>query len=171
MPLPKELTTVTKLSKTLALIIFLSLPIIAFLFGMKYQMLLDLKKINSITALSCTQEVKICLDGTAVGRQGPNCQFAPCPENTSDTISPIPVKTRSNISACINHLGEPQAEEVCKNIPKQGRSCETNVDCRPSCAFGCLNADWQSSGSFNDCTAEPEYSCECINSVCQSKPN
>lgn len=30
-------------------------------------------------AVSCTLEAKICPDGTAVGRQGPLCEFAPCP--------------------------------------------------------------------------------------------
>lgn len=28
---------------------------------------------------SCTEEAKICPDGTAVGRAGPDCGFAPCP--------------------------------------------------------------------------------------------
>jgi hypothetical protein len=27
----------------------------------------------------CTQEAKVCPDGSAVGRTGPNCEFAPCP--------------------------------------------------------------------------------------------
>jgi len=27
----------------------------------------------------CTQEAKICPDGSAVGRTGPNCEFARCP--------------------------------------------------------------------------------------------
>lgn len=27
----------------------------------------------------CTTEAKICPDGTGVGRTGPNCEFAPCP--------------------------------------------------------------------------------------------
>lgn len=30
-------------------------------------------------AKACTQEAKICPDGSAVGRTGPNCEFAPCP--------------------------------------------------------------------------------------------
>lgn len=30
-------------------------------------------------AVVCTQEVKTCPDGSSVGRQGPNCEFAPCP--------------------------------------------------------------------------------------------
>lgn len=40
MNLPKELTTITPLSKTIALIMFITLPIIAFLFGIKYQSML-----------------------------------------------------------------------------------------------------------------------------------
>lgn len=28
--------------------------------------------------IACTMEAKICPDGTAVGRSGPNCEFAPC---------------------------------------------------------------------------------------------
>jgi len=30
----------------------------------------------------CTEEAKICPDGTAVGRTGPDCEFAPCPDET-----------------------------------------------------------------------------------------
>jgi len=29
--------------------------------------------------VACTMEAKICPDGTAVGRVGPKCEFAPCP--------------------------------------------------------------------------------------------
>jgi len=30
--------------------------------------------------IACTMEAKLCPDGSAVGRSGPNCEFAPCPE-------------------------------------------------------------------------------------------
>lgn len=29
---------------------------------------------------ACTEEAKVCPDGSIVGRTGPNCEFAPCPE-------------------------------------------------------------------------------------------
>jgi hypothetical protein len=29
--------------------------------------------------VACTMDAKICPDGTAVGRSGPNCEFTPCP--------------------------------------------------------------------------------------------
>ncbi len=32
------------------------------------------------TSQACTQEAKICPDGTSVGRTGPHCEYAPCPE-------------------------------------------------------------------------------------------
>lgn len=35
--------------------------------------------------VACTEEAKLCPDGSAVGRTGPNCEFAPCPD-----WSPIP---------------------------------------------------------------------------------
>lgn len=31
--------------------------------------------------VACTMEAKICPDGSAVGRVGPNCEFAACPAN------------------------------------------------------------------------------------------
>lgn len=46
--------------------------------------------------IECTQEAKICPDGTSVGRTGPHCTFTPCPVGTpvsDDRIhieSPLP---------------------------------------------------------------------------------
>lgn len=33
-----------------------------------------------MTRIACTQEAKLCSDGSAVGRTGPSCEFAPCPD-------------------------------------------------------------------------------------------
>jgi len=33
---------------------------------------------------ACTMEAKICPDGSSVGRQGPNCEFAQCPNQNSE---------------------------------------------------------------------------------------
>ena len=32
------------------------------------------------TPIACTDDAKLCADGSSVGRSGPNCQFAACPE-------------------------------------------------------------------------------------------
>lgn len=42
-----------------------------------------LVSISKTKPVACTQEAKLCSDGTAVGRTGPNCEFATCPEEIS----------------------------------------------------------------------------------------
>lgn len=90
MHLPKELITVTPLSKMVALVLFISLPIVAFFFGMRYQALLMEQTYTtpsvtpSPTLIACTEEAKICPDGSAVGRTGPNCEFSKCPEQQKE---------------------------------------------------------------------------------------
>ncbi|MEK7514882.1 MAG: hypothetical protein AAB608_00675 [Patescibacteria group bacterium] len=37
--------------------------------------------------IACTEEAKLCPDGSAVGRTGPNCAFAPCPGTIAYTNS------------------------------------------------------------------------------------
>lgn len=41
------------------------------------------KGIERVTG-ACTEEAKVCPDGSAVGRVGANCEFAPCPETGDD---------------------------------------------------------------------------------------
>lgn len=41
--------------------------------------------------VACTMEARLCPDGSAVGRTGPNCEFVPCPtENATSTPFPVP---------------------------------------------------------------------------------
>ncbi len=39
--------------------------------------------------IACTAEAKLCPDGSSVGRTGPKCEFAACPESKTNTISSI----------------------------------------------------------------------------------
>ena len=58
--------------------------------------------------IACTMEAKICPDGSAVGRTGPNCEFAACPNTVSYgtihgrvTLSPTcPVETLPPDPSC-----------------------------------------------------------------------
>lgn len=111
MPLPKSLTTITPLSKALAMILFILFPFVGFYLGVQYE-----KKLNPQTSQSvnpplasptslptqpfssptissqqpisitpeenevfCTQDAKMCPDGSFVGRGGPSCEFRKCP--------------------------------------------------------------------------------------------
>lgn len=41
-----------------------------------------------ILPVACTQEAKICPDGSSVGRTEPNCEFATCPAVSAATTTP-----------------------------------------------------------------------------------
>ena len=88
MRFPKELTTVTTLSKIVALIMFITMPIIGFFLGRNYQMIFDMKNTiqNTIPVIPkiCPMDALLCPDGSSVSRTGANCDFAPCP-----TIAPL----------------------------------------------------------------------------------
>lgn len=47
--------------------------------------------------VACTTEARICPDGSAVGRTGPNCEFAPCPTGTSDNNSNTTTTTGTTV--------------------------------------------------------------------------
>jgi hypothetical protein len=42
---------------------------------------------GSANGVACTDEAKICPDGSAVGRTGPHCSFAPCPPPSAELTS------------------------------------------------------------------------------------
>ena len=68
----------------------------------------------------CTMEAKLCPDGSAVGRTGPNCEFEACPGGNNDQI----VGNDKDEHGCIGSAGYFWCEE------KQGclRSWEEKCD-------------------------------------------
>jgi len=54
--------------------------------------------VNNTTA--CTEEAKICPDGSAVGRIGPNCEFAPCPQIVGNDTDAHGCKPSAGYSWC-----------------------------------------------------------------------
>ncbi len=46
--------------------------------------------LNRTINSSCTTEALICPDGTAVGRTGPRCEFAPCANLNVGDLPPAP---------------------------------------------------------------------------------
>src|SRR4030067_2137483 len=62
----------------LGIIFLLLFSISAFYLGSKF--------INRNKKQACTQEAKLCPDGSTVSRTGPNCEFAPCPQNEPAVI-------------------------------------------------------------------------------------
>jgi hypothetical protein len=66
---------VTWYSQLLAVVLFVGVFALGFYLGqIKRESIVETSVIQG-----CTKELKICPDGTGVGRTGPNCAFAPCP--------------------------------------------------------------------------------------------
>lgn len=53
--------------------------LLVILFGVYRSNLIDGGDVLPKGDVACTQEAMLCPDGTAVGRTGPKCEFAPCP--------------------------------------------------------------------------------------------
>lgn len=43
---------------------------------------------NPDGATACTEEAKVCPDGSSVSRQGPDCEFAACPSDEAAADAP-----------------------------------------------------------------------------------
>jgi len=92
MDIKQQFTTVTRFSKIVALILFIVLPFLGFYLGMQYSKAINTTQPNQIsennaTPIVCTQEAKVCPDGSSVGRTGPSCEFAECPVLKDETAS------------------------------------------------------------------------------------
>lgn len=71
---------------------------------------------------ACTEEAKVCPDGSVVVRQGPDCEFAACPEADMDLQRTI----------CVDNCGD----GICQEMVCQGTNCpcaETRVNCPEDC--------------------------------------
>lgn len=47
----------------------------------------------ALAPIACTEEAKLCPDGSYVGRTGPQCQFSPCPKAVNATTTTSTGKT------------------------------------------------------------------------------
>ncbi len=80
--------------------------------------------------VACTEEAKVCPDGSAVGRVGPNCEFAPCPgEECSTNEDCVPAECCHSTS-CVPFWQTPDCADVmCTMECRAG-----TIDCGGGCA-------------------------------------
>lgn len=105
---------------------------------------------------ACTQEAKLCPDGSAVGRTGPNCEFAPCPT----TYPPA--------NECLKDTDCHSSQYVCQEIQGYGTAC-------PSTDPTCVPTHTTTAG---ECKIKEGYGCStdsqcaagnlCHNNICTS---
>lgn len=81
---------------------------------------------KNIEPIACTMEAKLCPDGTAVGRTGPNCEFTACPDVVP---APTPVATAGDITLSIGQKGKVGDIEITMNSIVQDSRCPVGVKC------------------------------------------
>ncbi|MDO8664235.1 MAG: hypothetical protein Q7K44_01640 [Candidatus Liptonbacteria bacterium] len=72
--------------------------------------------------IACTMEAKICPDGSAVGRTGPNCEFAACP-------AVVTVPDTGDVTLAMGQSGTFQNLKVTLNTLTQDSRCPIDVVC------------------------------------------
>ena len=83
--------------------------------------------VPTVTAIACSQEAKICPDGSAVGRQGPNCEFAACP------LAPISAPTQSpSVISTPAPAPTPTPAPISSASPASTQSSNTQIVPTPS---------------------------------------
>jgi hypothetical protein len=96
--------------------------------------------------VACTQEAKICPDGSAVGRTGPNCEFASCP-----SIAPTPTLECTKDSDC------PSSKYMCQEIMGTGTACpDGDSSCVPAHTIvqgACKLKEGSECSADSDCVA------------------
>ncbi len=82
---------------------------------------------------ACTEEAKICPDGSSVGRTGPNCEFAPCPgAECSSNADCVPAQC-CHATTCVPASQAPQCDGVACTMECRAGT----MDCGGGC--GCQN--------------------------------
>lgn len=76
--------------------------------------------------IACTMEAKLCPDGSAVGRTGPNCEFAECPEVVPE---PVPIATAGDITLGLGQKGTVGDLNITVNSIVQDSRCPIGVQC------------------------------------------
>ena len=109
--------------------------IILLLAGVGYLVFTNINKTKSV---ACTQEAKLCSDGSSVGRTGPNCEFAPCPEEGGQTTSSLTEAQARIIAekACIKGgeaLSAGTYNEITKTWWFDANLNATQPGCNPAC--------------------------------------
>ncbi len=97
--------------------------------------------------VACTMDAKVCPDGSAVGREGPNCEFAPCPGEGSS----------EQVRGCTKEL------HICPDGTGVGRT-------GPNCEFeACPTADLSSAHWLCEDGSWKGDASDCFNNTCLTK--
>ena len=99
----------------------------------------------------CTSEAKLCPDGSAVGRSGPNCEFTACPEVKTTPSQPSGecIRAGCNGEVCIEdtpNASNDRLARIC--MYKEEYKCMKNSRCEKQSDGKC---GWTQTEEYNQC--------------------
>lgn len=105
---------------------------------------------NANNGRACTEEARVCPDGTAVGRSGPDCAFDRCPDG-SEVVQATNANTANvNSSTAISST-----------------LCAVDADCGLLICGGCFNQAYLKNAPTDlACRRYEGYSCVCRHNTC-----
>ena len=97
---------------------------------------------HNTNVVACTDEAKLCPDGSAVGRTGPNCEFTECPGEAGN-----------------------------RNTQITTRACVTDSDCELQMCSGCLSKVYLATHPILPLCAvyTTQNTCSCQAGVCTTQ--
>lgn len=145
--------------------------------------------------IACTADAKLCPDGSAVGRTGQDCEFAPCPGASflecevagNPIMESYPRQCRWENGTTVTESVPPVPEETAQ--PADPLACQTDADCvvkdvGSCCGYypRCVNAGYEPDPeAVKDACAESGVSgicgysvidyCVCSNNACEGRQN
>ncbi|MDO8603945.1 MAG: hypothetical protein Q7K40_00830 [bacterium] len=81
-------------------------------------------KSTEVSLVACTREAQLCPDGSAVGRTGPNCEFAECPK-----VSPPPPPVTGEVALSVGEKGKMGDLSIIVNKFISDSRCPADVQC------------------------------------------
>jgi hypothetical protein len=128
-------------------IVIVFMAVVAFLMVLNLA-IVPLKTANDSNVVACTDEAKICPDGSAVGRTGPRCEFAECPTtNTNRTGSDGCIITGCSGQVCSDQEQITTCEYRAEYTCYQSASCERQADGR---------CGWTTTNDLQKCLTEAQ---------------
>ncbi|MBI4426780.1 MAG: hypothetical protein HY567_04335 [Candidatus Kerfeldbacteria bacterium] len=119
-------------------------------------------------AVACTQDAKLCPDGSYVGRVAPNCEFAECPtaNATNDANAANGNANTANTDVTVNAN---IALNVNTNSSVGNKYCQRDEDCGLLICSGCFSKDFLKTAPPDlACRTYEGYTCRCVNQRCEA---
>ena len=98
---------------------------------------------NGLPGKACTEEAKLCPDGSAVGRTGPNCEFSACPD-----VPPVTGGGKCFVGGCSGQVCSDQEGMASTCEYKEEYACYKTATCERQTGGAC---GWTETPTLNQC--------------------